>query len=139
MDPAEARERFGGARTAHLATADAAGRPHVVVVCFALEGDDVYSAVDAKPKSTPRLRRLRNLRENPRCSVLVDHYDDADWTRLWWVRGDGAGRILPRGAQRDRALTLLAERYRQYRETPPAGPVLAVRVQRWSGWAAADS
>lgn len=136
MQPSEARERFASARSAHLATADAAGRPHIVVVCFAVDGDEVYTAIDAKPKTTTRLRRLENLRANPLASILADHYDDLDWSRLWWARGDGAGRELPPGAERDRALTLLIDRYEQYRTTPPAGPVLALHIERWSGWSA---
>jgi PPOX class probable F420-dependent enzyme len=79
----EARRRFGAARVARLATADAAGRPHLVPIVFALEGDRVYSAVDAKPKRTTALRRLANVRENPAATVLVDHYDDEDWSALW--------------------------------------------------------
>lgn len=136
MKPSQARARFASGRTAHLATADADGLPHVVVVCFALEGEQIYTAVDAKPKTTPRLRRLENLRANPRVSILVDHYDDRDWSRLWWVRGDGAGRVLAPGAEWNRAVRLLMERYQQYRETPPPGPVIALRIQRWSGWSA---
>jgi PPOX class probable F420-dependent enzyme len=131
------RARFAAARVARLATADASGRPHLVPVCFAVSGDVVYVAVDAKPKRTPRLKRLANLAENPRAALLADHYDDEDWSRLWWVRADGAARILEDGdPERARALALLTERYRQYAETPPPGPVIAVDVTRWSGWAA---
>ncbi len=131
----EARALFATARVARLATADADGRPHVVPLVFALDGDVLLSAVDAKPKRTTALRRLANVRENPRVAVLADHYDDADWTALWWARADGTARVLgdaePAAA---RARALLAARYAQYREAPPQGPVLAVAVTRWSGW-----
>ncbi|QUH02251.1 TIGR03668 family PPOX class F420-dependent oxidoreductase [Saccharopolyspora erythraea] len=137
MTPAEARERLAAARLAHLATADASGRPHVVPIVFATEGDTIYSAVDAKPKRTTALRRLANVEANPRVAVLADHYDDADWSALWWVRADGTGRVLdPADAEARRAVELLAERYPQHRDEPPAGPVLAVDVQRWTGWSA---
>jgi PPOX class probable F420-dependent enzyme len=132
-----ARARFAAARVARLATADAGGRPHLVPVCFALAGDTVYVAVDAKPKRTQKLKRLANLAENPAAALLADHYDDADWSRLWWARADGTARILEGSdPERLRALELLAERYRQYAETRPPGPVIAIDVFRWSGWSA---
>jgi PPOX class probable F420-dependent enzyme len=137
VSPEEARRRFAAARVARLATADGSGRPHVVPVAFAVAGETVYSAVDAKPKGTTSLRRLANVRENPASALLVDHYDDADWSALWWVRADGTGRVLDVGEpEADRAIELLAARYVQDREQRPPGPVLAVDVQRWSGWSA---
>jgi PPOX class probable F420-dependent enzyme len=135
----EARRLFGSARVARLATADASGRPHVVPLVFALDGDTLVSAVDAKPKRTPALRRLANVAENPRVALLADHYDDRDWTALWWVRADGTARIAAADEpMAGRALELLAGRYAQYRATPPPGPVLLVAVERWSGWRASD-
>jgi PPOX class probable F420-dependent enzyme len=131
--PAEARERFAASRVARLATADANGRPHLVPVVFALAGDCIYSAVDAKPKRTTALRRLANVRENPAVAVLVDHYED-DWEALWWVRADGRGRVLePDADEAGRAIALLAGRYPQQQAV---GVVLAVDVERWSGWTA---
>jgi PPOX class probable F420-dependent enzyme len=128
----EARARFATARVAHLATADAGGRPHLVPIVFALEDDVIYSAVDAKPKRTTELRRLANVRENPQVAVLADHYED-DWEELWWVRADGRGRVLEAGEPEARtAIGLLGERYPRQRG---AGSVLAVDVRRWSGWA----
>ncbi len=133
MNQAEARERFAASRVARLATADAECRPHLVPVVFAVRDDTVYSAVDAKPKRTTSLRRLANVAANPAVSLLADHYED-DWERLWWVRADGRGRVLdgsvPEAAG---AIELLRERYPQQRAT---GAVLAVDVERWSGWAA---
>jgi PPOX class probable F420-dependent enzyme len=137
VTPAEARRRFADVRVARLATADAEGRPHLVPIAFAVAGDTVYHAVDAKPKRTTRLRRLANAAANPRVALLADHYDDADWDALWWVRADGRARVLD--ATEDeavRAVNLLVARYAQYRAARPAGPVLAVDVERWSGWSA---
>ena len=137
MTPQEARGLFAAARVARLATVGASGRPHLVPIAFALTGDIVYSGVDAKPKRTTALRRLENVRENPRVALLADHYDDADWDALWWVRADGSARVLePDAAEARRAVELLAARYDQYRAAPPRGPVLAIAVERWSGWRA---
>jgi PPOX class probable F420-dependent enzyme len=128
----QARARFAGALVARLATADAAGRPHLVPIAFAVAGDTIYSAVDAKPKRTKALRRLANVRANPAVSLLVDHWDEEDWSRLWWVRADGRGRVLdPEDPEARRAVELLRERYPRQRAE---GEVLAVTVERWSGW-----
>ena len=136
MSPERARERFAAARVARLATADAAGVPHLVPIVFAVAGDVVYSAVDAKPKRTTALRRLANIAANPAVALLVDHYDE-DWSALWWVRADGRARIVARPEpEADEAVALLAARYRAYRDAPPPGPVIAVDVGRWSGWEA---
>jgi PPOX class probable F420-dependent enzyme len=114
---------------------DAAGQPHLVPIVFAVSGETIYSAVDAKPKSTMALRRLANVAANPLVAVLADYYEDAGWAALWWVRADGTGRVLPASDPEARhAVALLGERYPQYRDVPPAGPVLAVDVERWSGW-----
>ena len=120
------------ARVARLATVAVDGRPHVVPICFALDGDTLYTAVDEKPKSTRNLRRLANIEANPRVEIVVDHWDE-DWTRLWWVRLSGIARVVEHDA---RALELLAVKYEQYRERPPAGPFVLVTIQRRSEWRA---
>lgn len=133
------RERVERSRVARLATVGAGGRPHLVPITFALDGDTMYFAVDAKPKRTTDLQRLRNLAANPAVSVLVDHYDDDDWASLWWVRADGTARTLQQGGEADRAIALLAARYPQYRQARPPGPVVAITIQKMTGWAAADN
>jgi PPOX class probable F420-dependent enzyme len=136
VSPDEARRRFAAAPVARLATADAAGRPHLVPVVFAVAGDTVVSAVDHKPKRTTALRRLANVAQNPAVALLADHYDE-DWSALWWVRADGVGRVVEPGEPEARdAVALLCDRYAQYAARPPTGPVLAVGVTRWSGWRA---
>lgn len=139
MTPDDARARFAAARVARLATVGTDGRPHLVPMVFAVAGDTVYGAVDRKPKRHAALRRLANLDANPEVALLADHYDDGDWDQLWWVRADGdARRVAVGSAEEGRALALLVGRYRQYRAAgPPPGPVVAVDVRRWSGWAAA--
>ena len=127
------RRRIADAKVARLATVGAGGKPHVVPITFAVDGDTIYFAVDAKPKRTTDLKRLRNIAANPSVSVLVDHYED-DWERLWWVRIDGTARLLADGAQAVRATDLLAARYPQYRRVRPGGPVVAISIERMSGW-----
>jgi PPOX class probable F420-dependent enzyme len=120
---------------ARLATIDPDGRPHLVPIVFALDGDTLYSAVDRKPKRSQRLRRIENARARPEVTILVDHYED-DWSRLWWIRVRGRARVLDDGAERERALALLVEKYPQYRAEPPDGPVLAVDVADVREWSA---
>jgi len=130
---AELRRRFASSAVARLATVRPDGAPHVVPVVFAVVDGTVYSAVDAKPKRTTRLQRLANVRLEPRCALLVDHYAD-DWNELWWVRADGTGRVVdPEDPEGVHALSLLADRYPRF---AARGAVLAVDVRRWSGWAA---
>ena len=93
----------------------------------------IYSAVDQKPKSTQRLRRLDNIDHNPIASLLVDHYDD-DWSRLWWVRVDGAAQVLRAGHERLTALGQLADKYEQYRAAPPQGAVIAITLNNVRSW-----
>ena len=127
------RERVCTARVARLATIDPDGHPHLVPIVFVLDGQTLYSAVDAKPKRSRRLRRVENGGERPDVTVLVDRYDD-DWGRLWWVRLRGWARVLERGDEAERALRLLAEKYEQYRRERPGFPVLAIDILEWRGW-----
>lgn len=129
------RERFAAARIAHLATADSEGKPHVVPVVFALDGDTIYFAVDQKPKGTRDLKRLRNIAMNPSVAVLVDHYSE-DWNELWWVRADGTAHVLDPGPDTERTMQMLARRHSQYLTQPPPGPAVAIAVHRWSAWSA---
>jgi PPOX class probable F420-dependent enzyme len=133
VDRSVARRRVAAARVGRLATLTPEGRPHIVPCCFVLDAETVYSAVDAKPKSTLALRRLENVRAHPSCSLLVDQYSE-EWTELWWVRIDGSGRVMEQGDERETALTLLKAKYRQYREATPPGAVVALDIARWRMW-----
>ena len=128
-------DRVATAPVARLVTLDADGRPHLVPIVFALLGDTLYTAVDAKPKRSRMLRRIENARERPDVTVLVDHYED-DWARLWWVRLRGRARVLDGGDEAARALEALAAKYEQYRREAPGLPVLAVDVDDWRAWSA---
>jgi PPOX class probable F420-dependent enzyme len=134
VDEVELRHRFASSPVARLATVRPDGGPHVVPVVFVLIGDMIFTAVDAKPKRSNRLQRLANVRSEPRCSLLVDHYED-DWSKLWWVRADGEAAVVEPAAATE-GLAALVKRHAQYRQLAPTGPLLAVRVTRWSGWSA---
>jgi PPOX class probable F420-dependent enzyme len=138
--PAWALDLLREGRVARLGTADRDGRPLVVPVCYAL--DDVtgrlYSAIDAKPKRTRDLRRLRNIAENPRGSVLVDHWDE-DWSRLAWVMVEGRAETVTGGPDLARALGLLLDKYPQYRAMAldrVATAAIVVRPDRVRHWRA---
>jgi PPOX class probable F420-dependent enzyme len=122
-------------RVARLGTADAAGRPLVVPICYAFDGRAIYSAVDAKPKRTRRLRRLRNIAENPQVALVVDQYDE-EWSRLRWVIVEGRADLLAAGADHTRALNLLQTKYPQYRAVglPPEDPVIRIVPERFLAW-----
>ncbi len=123
------------ARSATLGTVDERGNPHLVPIVFAYNRGNLYTAVDHKPKSTHRLKRLRNIAAHPHVSVLVDHYDD-DWTRLWWVRIDGMAQVIESGATFEEAITLLTAKYEPYAVGAPPGPVIRVQIERMRSWSA---
>ncbi len=121
-------------RVAHLATADANGRPHVVPVCFASLDGRIYIAIDEKPKRSLRLKRLRNIEENPQVALVLDRYDE-DWSRLAWVLVQGTAAVLDGGPERAQAIAALRERYPQYRSMAlEERPVIAITVERVSSW-----
>ena len=123
-------------RVAHLATADSRAVPQVVPVCFGLAEDALYITIDQKPKRDGGrpLKRLRNIAENPRVSVVFDRYDE-DWRRLAWVMLHGRAAILTEGPEHDRAQALLRARYRQL-EAMEIGPlpVIVMRIERVASW-----
>ncbi|MFD3999886.1 MULTISPECIES: TIGR03668 family PPOX class F420-dependent oxidoreductase [Streptomyces] len=134
MTERQCREAFARGRVLRLGTVDSGGQPHLVPATYALAGDAVVIAVDHKPKSTSNLKRLRNVAENPAVTLLVDHYDD-DWDQLWWVRADGEAEVLE-SEHAQELVDPLVDKYVQYRAHRPAGPVIKIRVNRWSGWGA---
>jgi PPOX class probable F420-dependent enzyme len=136
MDELDARHRVAAARVAHLATTRADGRPHIVPVCFALDGDTLVTAVDGKPKRSVNLLRLDNVRAHAAVSVIVDHYDD-DWTQLWWVRLDGMAVVVVDGAEHEHSIALLEAKYPQYRAMRTSGAVVRITLSKWVGWEAA--
>ncbi len=130
----EAADRLAGARVARLGTMGS-GAPHLVPCCFVVDGRTAYSAVDDKPKRSPRLQRLADVAANPVATLLVDHYDE-DWSRLWWVRVSGPARVVEAGPEHDRAVALLRAKYAQYERHALTGPILAVALEQWRTWSA---
>lgn len=136
MHEQQARERFAAARVATLGTVTADGLPHLVPVVFAVAEGVVFTAVDDKPKSTRRLRRLDNVRAAGRASLLVQEYGE-DWTGLWWVRVDGTAEVVDAATEVGAAgVRALVAKYPQYSVTAPRGPVIAVRAEHWASWSA---
>jgi len=131
------QDRFlRSARSGHLATADAKGRPHVIPVCYVFDGEAIYSVLDAKPKSTPlrQLRRVRNILANPQVSLVVDHYEE-DWSRLRYVLVSGEAGLLEAGEEWSRAIVLLREKYPQYRDMNlDESPVIKITPVRFTPW-----
>jgi PPOX class probable F420-dependent enzyme len=122
-------------RVARLGTADAAGRPLVVPICYAYDGRAIYSAVDAKPKRTRQLRRLRNIVENPQVALVVDEYDE-EWSRLRWVIVEGRADVVDAASDQARALDLLQTKYPQYRALGLArdSPLIRIVPERFLTW-----
>jgi PPOX class probable F420-dependent enzyme len=139
LSPQEARSRLAAHDHGILCTVHAARGVDAVPVVFALDDDLVGVPVDeVKPKTSARLQRERNLEADPRATLLVEHWDRDDWSRLWWVRTEL--RWLPDPAPE--CVTVLAgrlaARYAQYRDQP-FRRVLVLRIVGMTGWAAAPA
>ena len=132
-----AQDRFlRSARTGHLATADAKGRPQVVPVCFVFDGQAIYSVLDAKPKTTPlrQLRRVKNILANPQVSLVVDHYEE-DWDKLQYILVSGDAELLESGGEWALAIAMLREKYPQYQAMDlDQSPVIKITPVRYSPW-----
>jgi PPOX class probable F420-dependent enzyme len=127
------------ARVARLGTTGDDRRIRLVPICFAIVDDHLVSAVDHKPKRTARLARLDDITATGSATVLVDHYDE-DWNELWWVRIRGAAAVR----DEDDGISVagrvaLGEKYRQYRDRPPRGPVYSIRLDEVTWWRASSA
>ena len=134
LEPEAGRDSALSERIGRLATVSAGGDPHVVPVTFAEVESRLAIGIDEKPKTTFQLKRLSNIRANPRVALLWDRYDE-DWTQLWWVRADGVASIEEQGTLWGRAWQALNEKYGQYEGRAHNGPVIMIEVTKWSGWA----
>ena len=132
-----AQDRFlRSARTGHLATADAKGRPQVVPVCFVFDGQAIYSVLDAKPKTTPlrQLRRVKNILANPQVSLVVDHYEE-NWDKLQYILVSGDAELLESDEKWVVAIAMLREKYPQYQAMDlDQSPVIKITPVRYSPW-----
>jgi PPOX class probable F420-dependent enzyme len=126
------------ARTAHLATANKSGQPHVIPICFVFDGNDFYSPIDEKPKRTApqKLKRIRNVLKNPQVSLVIDHYEE-DWRKLAYILVSGKARVLLSGAKHRKAVKLLRRKYSQYRTMRIDWlPMILIRPKRTTSWSA---
>ena len=126
------------ARVGHLATADENARPHVIPVCFSTDGRYIYSVLDQKPKRTAltRLRWVKNILANPQATLLVDHYEE-DWGKLWYIMVSGQADLVMEGQEQTNAISLLREKYGQYREMDIAlNPVIKITPENIVSWGA---
>ena len=129
---------IGAARVAHLATADAHGQPHVVPICFIFDGKNFYSPIDEKPKrvTASKLKRLRNIRENPRVALVIDRYDE-NWAKLAYILITGRARLLASGSKHRKAVKHLRRKYSQYRKMSiDRLPIILIRPTRMTTWGA---
>ena len=132
----DASRHFRTARTAHFATTDKSGQPHVIPICFVFDGKHFYSPIDEKPKraAPSKLKRLKNIRENPQVALVIDHYEE-DWRKLAYVLVFGKARILQSGEKHRRAVKLLRRKYRQYRAMAiDERPMIVIAPKRILNW-----
>jgi PPOX class probable F420-dependent enzyme len=133
--PQWARDFLDTARVGHLATASAAAQPHVVAVCFAFVGDQIFTPIDEKPKSGRVLTRVRNIRASPMAALVVDRYDE-DWTQLAWVQVRGSARVVrPDDPLHPGAVEALREKYPQYHAMAlERCEVIELKIEQWRAW-----
>ena len=144
MDRDEAVRRLTEAKVGRIATVRPDGSPHVVPFVFAVidadDGPRVYWCVDDKAKRSRALQRLVNIHAHPAVELEVDRYDD-DWSELWWVRASGMAREVTladrlQAAGYKTAYKCTDQQITPDADHPPSGPVVAIQVDRVSGWAA---
>lgn len=130
------------ARVGRLATTDEDGRPHAVPVCYALAGSEIVTPLDEKPKEVgpSELQRVRNIRANPRVTLVVDHYVE-DWDELGWVQVRGTASLCESDtASHDTAVAALRSKYEQYAEHTLADkPIICIDPGHVVSWGELDS
>ena len=103
-------------------------------MCFAWVPPILYSAIDAKPKRTTLLRRVRNIIATGRASFVVDLWSE-DWRQLAYVLVEGPAELLEDGQERDEALILLTAKYPQYDDLPLVdNRVIKLTAERTVTW-----
>ena len=134
------QEFVAGARVAHLATADGVGAPHNVPLCYWFDGERIYFAIDEKPKRQTgmALKRMRNLAENPRVAIVIDHYEE-NWSQLAYVLIRGHASVVEDAEEYIDAIRHLRDKYMQYRAmslTPEKNPIVKVEPLSVHVWGA---
>ena len=124
------------ARVGRLATADSSGQPHLIPIVFATDGQKLYTPLDKKPKriAPNQLKRVRNLLENPKVALVVDHYEE-DWTKLAWVMIKGTGTMIESGEVYETGVQLLEKKYPQYETMPLKDrPLIVIGPSEITSW-----
>jgi PPOX class probable F420-dependent enzyme len=135
--PEWAAEMLRTERVGRLALLDEEDAPRALPVTFAVWEGAVWSAIDWKPKRSAEPARVRRLRRRPIAALLVDRYDE-DWTRLAWVEVRGRVAVLA-ASEAVGALAALGNKYGQYVERPPAGPLIRLEPELHTSWRARDA
>lgn len=138
LSAAAVRDFLAFERVGHLATADAAGLPHNVPLCFWFDGARFYFAIDEKPKRgrALMLRRMRNIAANPNVALVIDHYEE-HWSSLAYVLVHGRAAVVDDREEYLLALRSLRDKYPQYRamvlsfENNPVVRIDPTRVHVW--------
>lgn len=134
------REFIAAAKVAHLGTVSGAGEPHNIPLCFWFDGARFYFAIDEKPKRKggTEIKRMKNIAENPRVALVIDHYDE-DWNRLAYVLIHGIARVIEDDAEYARAIQHLRHKYPQYRAMAleqAKNPAIRIEPERVHAWGA---
>ncbi len=139
LSEGEALARLASHDHGVLCTLHPARGVDAVPVVYAADQGWVGVPVDlVKPKRSTRLQRERNLRADPRATLLIEHWDRADWARLWWVRAELRWQDDADVALTDRLATLLARRFTQYRGRP-FERILVFHILAAVGWSGSDA
>ena len=125
-------------KIARMATVDKLGKPLVLPICYAFDGNNIYTPIDKKPKSVTinKLKRIRNILENQNISIVIDNYDD-NWSKLGYVIIHGKAELIHSGSEYDESLRILSEKYPQYREMKLSQlnlPVIRIVPNRIISW-----
>jgi len=135
MDEPWVADALSAARVARLGTLGADDSIRLVPICFAIVDGWLISAVDHKPKRTGQLRRLDDIIASGTATVLIDHYDDEDWSNLWWVRIRGRATVhAPDDQEAETAVAALVAKYAQYRNRPPSGAAYRIAIDEITSW-----
>jgi PPOX class probable F420-dependent enzyme len=139
----DAQRRFiERCRVGRLTTVDGRGEAFAVPICYAFDGVRFFTPIDEKPKRTDRpLKRVRNIQETGRATLLIDHYDDTDWSRLAWVMVRGPAMVIdPEHQWHAGAVEMLRDRYSQYRDMRlETAQMIVLEADRVTSWGELDS
>jgi PPOX class probable F420-dependent enzyme len=133
------REFLRLARLGHLATSTRDGTPHNIPVCFWFDdAGHFYFVIDEKPKrlSGTGLKRMRNIAQNPRVALVIDHYEE-DWSCLAYVLIQGEAQVVDDPTEYILALRNLRDKYPQYRAmmlSVERNPMVRIDTGRVHSW-----